>query len=154
MSKNIRLWWHKRVRQETLVFVSQRTSSCWTRSERWPATWLPKHHGKQWQPGSRTSSNFPKVSLIATFDWSTWIQPKAWPIFIFLNQSSKWKQNIRKHNNWKSQNFPTEIINLCQKKRRRSKKQVKDSETYTKSKRKPKLSSHPTKDQIISTTTK
>lgn len=75
--------------QQTLVFVSHRTSSCCTRNERWPANWLPKHHGKQWQPGSSTSSNFPNCSLIATLDWSTWIQQKACPIVMILQ--GKWK---------------------------------------------------------------
>ena len=80
-------------RVETFVLVSQRTSSCWTRNERWPATWLPKHHGIQWQPGWRTSSNFPKVSLIATVDWSTWTHPKTWPsVFVFCINKKKCKQ--------------------------------------------------------------
>lgn len=75
--------------QQTLVFVSHRTSSCCTRNERWPAIWLPRNHGKQWQPGSSTSSNFPNCSLIATLDWSTWIQQKACPIVMILQR--KWK---------------------------------------------------------------
>lgn len=69
------------IMKQTLVFVSHRTSSCCTRKERIPAACFPKHQGKQWQPGSSTSSNFPKVSVIATVDWSTWIHPRACPIF-------------------------------------------------------------------------
>ena len=68
-------------KKQTLVLVSQRTSSCLTRKERAPATRLPKHHGTQWQPGSRTSSYFPKTSLMAKLDWSTCTQPNTCPIF-------------------------------------------------------------------------
>lgn len=65
----------------TLVLVSQRTSSCCTRNDSEPANWYPRHQGKQWHPGSSTSSNLPKCSFTATVDWSTWTQPNAWPIF-------------------------------------------------------------------------
>lgn len=68
-------------KKQTLVLVSQRTSSCLTRKERAPATRLPKHHGTQWQPGSRTSSYFPKTSLMATLECFTWKQPYTCPIF-------------------------------------------------------------------------
>lgn len=77
--------WHRI--KSTLVFVSQRTSSCCTRRERCPATWLPRTHGMQWHPGSRTSLNLPNFSLMATFDWSTCTQQRAWPIFFFFTSA-------------------------------------------------------------------
>lgn len=62
-------------KKQTFVLVSQRTSSCCIRKESAPATRLPKYHGTQWQPGSRTSSYFPNTSLMTTLDCSTCTKP-------------------------------------------------------------------------------
>ena len=49
-------------------FVSHQTSSCCTRNKRWPANCCPKTQGKQWHPGSSTSSNFLGVVLHRQFN--------------------------------------------------------------------------------------
>lgn len=69
---------------ETFVLVSQRTSSCCKRRERWPAIWCPRNQGRQWHPGSRTSTNLPNFSFTATLDWSTCTQQKRLPMFSSL----------------------------------------------------------------------
>lgn len=73
---------------QTLVLVSQRTSNCSNLSDRWPASWLPRNQGRQWHPGSRTSSNLPNFSLMATVDWSTCTQQKRLPIWFLLWESN------------------------------------------------------------------
>jgi len=69
---------------QTFVLVSHRTSNCCNRRVRWPESWLPRHQGKKWHPGSRTSSNLPNFSLIATVDWSTCTKQSRLPIFCIL----------------------------------------------------------------------
>jgi hypothetical protein len=64
----------------TLVLVSQRTSSCCTRRDSFPAMLTPQHHGTQWQPGPTISTNFPHFSFTATVDWSTCTNPRHCPI--------------------------------------------------------------------------
>lgn len=75
---------HGYVNLHTFVLVSHFTSNCCNLRVRCPASWLPMHHGKQWHPGSSTSSNFPNLSLIATVDWSTCTQHNRLPIFSSL----------------------------------------------------------------------
>ena len=50
------------------VFVLHQTSSCCTGNKRWPAKCCFKTQGKQWQPGSSTSSNFPGTVLYWQFN--------------------------------------------------------------------------------------
>ena len=52
----------------SLVFVSQRTSSCWIRSDSVPAT-LDIGHMMKWHPGSLKDLNWPKSSTMPTFCW-------------------------------------------------------------------------------------
>ena len=50
------------------VFVLHQTSSCCTSNKRWPAKCYLKTQGKQWHPGSSTSSNFPGAVLYCQFN--------------------------------------------------------------------------------------
>lgn len=52
----------------SLVFVSQRTSSCWIRSDSVPAT-LDIGQQMKWHPGSLKDLNWPKSSTMPTFCW-------------------------------------------------------------------------------------
>ena len=58
----------KKKKLQQTFFVSHQTSSCCTCNKRWPANCCPKTQGKQWHPGSSTSSNFPGAVLHCQFN--------------------------------------------------------------------------------------
>ena len=66
--RNEKLRQKKKICNKPFVFVLHQTSSCCTGNKRWPAKCCLKTQGKQWQPGSSTSSNFPGAVLYCQFN--------------------------------------------------------------------------------------
>ena len=123
---------NKEYKQWTFVIVSHRTSNCCTRKVRCPAICLPQIQGTQWQPGSSTSSNFPKLSLIARVDWSTLTQQKICPILLYVHNIENKeleKSIIYKKQSWtctigKKFNRISKLPKKKKKEKRKKKKQL------------------------------
>jgi hypothetical protein len=73
--------------QRTLVLVSTRTSSDWTRVVSVPATHSPANGLKKWRPGSARRMKRPNFSTTATLAWSTHPQNRKKALTIFPGSS-------------------------------------------------------------------